>query len=87
MVFAYDPQTCQDSGILEEHMAVRQSAGLFDVSHMGLLEFSGQNVHLFVNTITSNDIALLDVGRVGEAGRCFDQVITINRSNAVSPIT
>ncbi|MFN2167191.1 MAG: glycine cleavage system aminomethyltransferase GcvT, partial [Anaerolineae bacterium] len=49
--------------VQEEHLAVRQDAGLFDVSHMGLLEFSGENVHLFVNTITSNDIALIGFGQ------------------------
>jgi glycine hydroxymethyltransferase len=51
-----------------EHLAVRQAAGLFDISHMGLFEFSGDNaelraVHLFVNTITTNDVSLLDVGQ------------------------
>jgi glycine hydroxymethyltransferase len=49
--------------VQEEHLAVRQAAGLFDVSHMGLFEFGGENVHLFVNTITSNDVSLLGVGQ------------------------
>jgi len=48
--------------VQEEHQAVREAAGLFDVSHMGLFEFSGENVHLFLNTITTNDISLLKVG-------------------------
>jgi len=51
------------TSVQEEHLAVRQAAGLFDVSHMGLFEFSGENVHLFVNTIATNDISLLDVGQ------------------------
>jgi glycine hydroxymethyltransferase len=51
------------SSVQEEHQAVRQTAGLFDVSHMGLLEFSGDNVHLFVNTLTTNDISLLGIGQ------------------------
>jgi glycine hydroxymethyltransferase len=51
------------SSVLEEHLAVRQAAGLFDISHMGLFEFSGDNVHLFLNTITTNDISLLGVGQ------------------------
>ncbi len=50
------------SSVQEEHLAVRQSAGLFDVSHMGLFEFSGENVHLFLNTLTTNDVSLLGVG-------------------------
>lgn len=49
--------------VQEEHVAVRQAAGLFDVSHMGLFEFSGDNVHIFVNTITTNDVSLLAVGQ------------------------
>jgi len=50
------------TSVQEEHLAVRRAAGLFDVSHMGLFEFSGDNVHLFLNTITTNDISLLRVG-------------------------
>jgi glycine hydroxymethyltransferase len=50
------------SSVQEEHLAVRQAAGLFDVSHMGLFEFDGDNVHLFLNTITTNDISLLAIG-------------------------
>jgi glycine hydroxymethyltransferase len=51
------------TSVQEEHLAVRQNAGLFDVSHMGLLDFSGDNVHLFLNTITTNDVSLLGVGQ------------------------
>jgi glycine hydroxymethyltransferase len=53
----------QYSSVQEEHLAVRNAAGLFDISHMGLFEFSGDNVHLFLNTITTNDISLLDIGQ------------------------
>jgi glycine hydroxymethyltransferase len=48
--------------VQEEHQAVRQAAGLFDVSHMGIFEFTGDNVHLFLNTLTTNDVSLLQVG-------------------------
>jgi glycine hydroxymethyltransferase len=51
------------TSVQEEHLAVRHATGLFDVSHMGLFEFSGENVHLFVNTLTTNDISLLDIGQ------------------------
>ncbi|MCL7454500.1 MAG: glycine cleavage system aminomethyltransferase GcvT [Anaerolineae bacterium] len=51
------------TSVQEEHQAVRQAAGLFDTSHMGILEFTGGNVHLFLNTITTNDISLLDAGQ------------------------
>ncbi len=51
------------ASVQDEHLAVRQAAGLFDVSHMGLFEFEGDNIHLFLNTLTTNDISLLDVGQ------------------------
>ncbi len=46
-----------------EHLAVRNAAGLFDLGHLGVIEFSGENVHLFVNTITTNDVSLLQDGQ------------------------
>lgn len=52
----------QYSSVQEEHLAVRQAAGLFDVGHMGLLEFTGENVHLFLTTVTTNDVTLLGKG-------------------------
>ena len=52
----------QYTSVQQEHLDVRRAAGLFDVSHMGLFEFSGDNVHLFLNTIASNDVSLLAVG-------------------------
>jgi glycine hydroxymethyltransferase len=51
------------TSVQEEHLAVRQAAGLFDVSHMGLFDFSGENVHLFVNTVTANDVSILRAGQ------------------------
>lgn len=47
----------------EEHTAVRQTAGLFDVSHMGVFEASGPHVVEFLNTVTTNDVAGLEVGQ------------------------
>ncbi|MBN1315812.1 MAG: glycine cleavage system aminomethyltransferase GcvT [Anaerolineales bacterium] len=46
----------------KEHQAVRQAAGLFDVGHMGLFEFQGENIHLFLNTLVTNDVTLLKPG-------------------------
>jgi glycine hydroxymethyltransferase len=59
--FAGYEMPVQYSGVMDEHLAVRNDAGLFDVSHMGLFEFRGENVHLFLHTIATNDIALLAV--------------------------
>ncbi len=66
--------------IQDEHLAVRRQAGLFDVSHLGLFEFSGDNVHLFLNTLTTNDVSLLGVGQahytflLDPAGHVLDDV-------------
>jgi glycine hydroxymethyltransferase len=51
------------SSVSEEHAAVRQQAGLFDVSHMGVLEASGPNAESFLNLVTTNDVTTLQVGQ------------------------
>src|SRR5207245_754330 len=47
------------SGIVDEHMAVRTRAGLFDVSHMGEIEIAGADALKAVQRITSNDASRL----------------------------
>lgn len=47
------------SGIIEEHMAVRTKAGLFDVSHMGEILISGSQALEFVQYLTPNNVARL----------------------------
>jgi aminomethyltransferase len=47
------------SGIVDEHLAVRSRAGLFDVSHMGEIEIAGGDALKAVQQITSNDAARL----------------------------
>ncbi len=54
----------QYSGILEEHKAIRGAAGLFDVSHMGEIEFRGPAALEAVQRLTSNDASRLQVGQV-----------------------
>ncbi len=49
------------SSIAEEHLAVRETAGLFDVSHMGELIVEGKDVEDFLQHVTSNDLAKLKV--------------------------
>jgi aminomethyltransferase len=51
------------SGIIQEHMAVRQHAGLFDVSHMGEIVISGNQALDFVQYLTPNNAARLDVNK------------------------
>jgi aminomethyltransferase len=47
------------SGIVDEHLAVRSRAGLFDVSHMGEIEIAGGDALKAVQHVTSNDAAKL----------------------------
>ena len=52
----------QYSSILEEHLATRQAAGLFDVSHMGVYQAEGPDAPAFLDSVCGNDIAALKVG-------------------------
>ncbi|MCP5100497.1 MAG: glycine cleavage system aminomethyltransferase GcvT [Chloroflexi bacterium] len=51
------------SSVSEEHTAVRETAGLFDATHMGAFDASGPHVVEFLNTVTANDVSSLRVGR------------------------
>ena len=70
----------------EEHLAVRQAAGLFDVSHMGVLDArpstgSGQEACAFLDRIGTNDVSKLVVGRshyaymLDDAGDVIDDIM------------
>ncbi len=50
------------TSISDEHRAVRGAAGLFDVSHMGLLEASGPHAAYLLNLVTTNDVNSLRPG-------------------------
>jgi aminomethyltransferase len=52
------------TGITEEHRAVRERVGLFDVSHMGEFIVRGPGAVDFVNFVTTNDVAKLAIGQV-----------------------
>ncbi|MFC6904004.1 glycine cleavage system aminomethyltransferase GcvT [Halalkalicoccus tibetensis] len=49
--------------IRTEHEAVRESAGIFDVSHMGEIELSGPDAAALLQGLTTNDVESLSVGR------------------------
>ena len=53
----------QYSGLIAEHIAVRQAAGLFDVSHMGEFEIVGPGALRFLQRVTAGDVAKLEPGR------------------------
>ncbi len=50
------------SGNLDEHLAVREAAGLFDVSHMGCWDVAGPEAADFLNMLMVNDVNMLAVG-------------------------
>ena len=51
------------TSVSEEHAAVRQAAGLFDATHMGVFEVSGPHALQFLDTVTTNDVSTLEIGR------------------------
>ncbi len=53
----------QYTGIVDEHLACRSSAGLFDVSHMGEVEVSGDSAENFLNFLVTNDVRRLKPGQ------------------------
>ena len=57
--FAGYQMPIQYSGVVKEHLMVRESAGLFDVSHMGEFIISGEGAEDFLNYMTINDINVL----------------------------
>jgi len=60
----YEMPVQYPSGITAEHKAVRERAGLFDVSHMGEFIVKGPGAVDFVNSVTTNNAAALEVGQV-----------------------
>jgi aminomethyltransferase len=71
----------QYSTIREEHIAVRTRCGLFDLSHMGEVRFTGDHALEVVQRLVTNDVARLEVGGAlygvmcNEAGGIVDDVV------------
>lgn len=61
----------QYTGVIAEHLAVRQSAGLFDVSHMGEIEIAGPEAFSFLQYATINDVSALVDGQVQYSALCY----------------
>jgi aminomethyltransferase len=76
----------QYKGISVEHQAVRERAGLFDVSHMGELELTGERALELVNSLITNDIARAANGQAtytcccNERGTILDDLIVYRRA-------
>lgn len=79
--FAGFEMPVQYSGVMDEHQAVRQHAGLFDVSHMGEFEFLGRDALPFLDYLTANDVTKLVDGKahysllLNESGGVVDDIL------------
>jgi glycine cleavage system T protein len=76
------------SSIAAEHEAVRSAAGLFDCTHMGVLEVSGGDAEAFLNTVATNNVSRLKAGRaqysyiLDAAGNVLDDIIIYRQGDA-----
>ena len=61
----------QYTSIIDEHNAVRQACGVFDVSHMGEVRISGPDAERYVSHLFTNDIAGAPVGKVFYGMMCY----------------
>ncbi len=76
--FAGYDMPIQYTSIIEEHNAVRQRCGVFDVSHMGEVFVSGTDAERFVNHIFTNDIAAVAPGKVMYGMMCYPDGGTVD---------
>lgn len=86
--FAGFEMPVQYQGIIAEHNAVRNNAGLFDVSHMGEFLVSGEDAESYLNYLVPNDISKLNFPGKGlytqicnEDGGTIDDLIIYKREN------
>ena len=61
-----------ESGILEECKAVRERAGLFDVSHMGEVDVIGSGAYDYIQKLVTNDVTTMTPGRCRYAIMCYE---------------
>ena len=78
------------AGINEEHRAVRTTAGVFDVSHMGQVDISGRGAEDFLQRMLSNDLGRIGDGQAqytlltNDAGGIVDDLIAYRRGPTTS---
>lgn len=62
----------QYTNIVDEHQAVRQACGVFDVSHMGEVLISGPDAERYVNHIFTNDVRQMPDGKILYGMMCYE---------------
>ncbi|MFA5515770.1 MAG: glycine cleavage system aminomethyltransferase GcvT [Desulfuromonadales bacterium] len=68
----------QYRGIIEEHLATRNAAGLFDISHMGEIEIRGKDALAYIQELTINDASRLGNGQVQYSAFCYPHGGTVD---------
>ena len=58
--------------IIDEHLAVRQHCGVFDVSHMGEVLITGKDAERYVNHIFTNDVRSIPAGKILYGMMCYE---------------
>jgi aminomethyltransferase len=68
----WDMPVQYSAGVIAEHLATREKAGLFDVSHMGEIWVEGEDAIRFVNRLTTNDVTKLVDGQAHYSALCYE---------------
>lgn len=68
----------QYSTIIDEHQAVRNDCGVFDVSHMGEVTVKGKDAERFVQHIFTNDVSKIEPGQILYGMMCYDNGGTVD---------
>jgi len=68
----------QYTGIVDEHQAVRNAAGLFDVSHMGELSLTGEHAGAVVDYLVTNDVKKLEDGQAMYTCACNERGVILD---------
>jgi len=61
----------QYSGIIDEHNAVREKVGIFDVSHMGEIEIKGEDALAFASYLVTNSLSKMKDGDIKYSPLCY----------------
>lgn len=85
--FAGFSMPIQFEGIVKEHLAVRKSVGMFDVSHMGEIIIKGKDAEKFVDFLVTNKVTKLSDNQIlytpmcNENGGCVDDLLVYRFNN------
>ena len=85
--FAGWEMAVQFAGLVQEHTAVRQHCGVFDISHMGVLTLTGEGVKEALQHLVPSDLHRIGPGEacytvlLNEAGGIFDDLIIYDRGS------